>query len=117
LVGKGFEHLLEVPVIGAFVRALLRNSVQTTRSILDVEPDYYYKLTGTSKHDRVSLLKEMSLLYRCSEHEILEIEAEMDSIDRLPFMVANPLMRLFVDVDLGRYHQESTGTGLVHLLH
>lgn len=100
LVSQGFKHLTAAPVIGPFMLALTRCAVFDDRDLEDVDSSWKYKMTGTSEQDREALLHEFEQFYGCSREEILELEAELDSISSLPYVCRSKLMSTFVDHDL-----------------
>jgi hypothetical protein len=113
LISQGFKNLWNVPIAGAFMAALARCSEEDSRDLIDLDSSWAYKMVGTGGHDRQALLFEFQELYGCTVGEIEDLEAELDRVDTLPFVLENRLMEKFTFVDLGTDAMEPIDPGPV----
>lgn len=87
-----------IPVVGAFRQALVRNSLQTTVTL----PHEAYRPTNSCRTvDRSEALDWIERRYAVPRTQVEQVEAELDSIDTLPSFYGHPAIARFMEVDYG----------------
>jgi hypothetical protein len=103
-VAEGFKHLVNVPIMGAFVNALARNGVKGKTTIFDVFEDFEFKMRGSTipAHHYSILVKEMVTLYSITPQDIKVLETELNAVNTIPVVVdAREIMLDISKVDVG----------------